>query len=127
VSRHFAVLARELESHMVKEEEVLFPYVASLACAARGEHALPPNMFGTVQHPIRVMEIEHENAGRELALIRELTRDYQVPSDGCSTYRVAMEELRVFEEDLHVHVHLENHVLFPRAIELEARLSQWVG
>jgi regulator of cell morphogenesis and NO signaling len=73
------------------------------------------------------MEIEHENAGRELALIRELTRDYQVPSDGCSTYRVAMEELRVFEEDLHVHVHLENHVLFPRAIELEARLSQWVG
>jgi regulator of cell morphogenesis and NO signaling len=75
--------------------------------------------FGTVENPIRMMEREHREAGDELHMIRKLTRNYAAPEDGCTTYAVCMAELREFERDLHRHVHLENNVLFPRAIALE--------
>ena len=81
-------------------------------------------MFGTVQNPIRMMETEHQNAGDELAAIRSLASGYQLPDDACATYRLAYAELQVFERDLHRHVHLENNVLFPRAIELEAQMGE---
>ena len=66
------------------------------------------------------MEMEHETAGGAMARIRELTCDYQEPADGCTTYAITLKELEAFEQDLHAHVHLENNVLFPLVVQLEA-------
>jgi regulator of cell morphogenesis and NO signaling len=119
VEKHFADLRIEMESHLRKEEEVLFPYIRAQGEAARDNAAAPPNIFGTVGNPIRMMESEHQHAGNELILIHELTRGHQVPPDGCATYRVAMEELKAFERDLFLHIHLENNILFRKALLLE--------
>lgn len=114
----FASMAADLRQHMLKEEQVLFPYVKELA--ARGDTCGPMRSpFGTVENPIKMMEREHREAAHELRLVRELTRGYATPPDGCTTYAVCMSELARFEEDLHRHVHLENNVLFPSALRLE--------
>jgi hemerythrin-like domain-containing protein len=80
---------------------------------------LHPHLFGTIENPIRMMQREHQRAGDEMRVIRALTNDYVRPADGCTTYRVTFEELAQFDHDLHRHVHLENNVLFPKAIALE--------
>jgi regulator of cell morphogenesis and NO signaling len=120
VARLTQAVAAEMLSHMAKEERVLFPYIADLADAARQRRPIPPAPFGTIDNPIRMMEHEHESAGAALARIRDLTGGYQVPRDGCTTYRVALQQLAEFERDLHAHVHLENNILFPRARTLAA-------
>jgi len=118
IAAHFDELARELHAHMYKEEEILFPYVRQLAAMQDGG-APPPNVFGTVGNPIRVMETEHASAGRELTLMRGISDGYRMPEDGCATYRVCFQELQAFEADLQRHIHLENNVLFPQALALE--------
>jgi regulator of cell morphogenesis and NO signaling len=119
IARHFAAVAAELQSHMMKEERILFPYIRSLAVARRkGRHPEAPS-FGSAANPIRMMEAEHVAAGDTLYAVRSLSNNYTVPEDGCTTYRVTYQELRQFEEDLHRHVHLENNILFPSAIALE--------
>jgi regulator of cell morphogenesis and NO signaling len=123
VAAAFAKVARELTQHMVKEEQVLFPHIRALAEAVRSGGPPPPDMFGTVQNPIRMMEIEHEVVGDALASIRSLTGGYQPPADACPTYRLVLEELVAFERDLDAHVHLEDRVLFPKAVELESALE----
>jgi len=119
VAQSFSEMSRGLVQHMMKEERVLFPYVRELA--SRRDDSSMPSPFGTVENPIRMMEQEHREAGDEMRLIRDLTNGYSAPGDGCTTYRVCFAELERFERDLHRHVHLENNVLFPRAIELERR------
>ena len=116
-------LAEEMTSHMFKEEHILFPYIAAAAGAARRGEAPPPAPFGSVDNPIRMMEHEHDAAGAMVARIRELTSDYGVPDGACATYVTCLRELEEFERDLHMHVHLENNVLFPRARALEAEHS----
>lgn len=123
VAERFAHLAGELLAHMGKEEGVLFPYIVRLARAARTGEKPPASFFGTVGNPIRMMEHEHRAAGDEMAELRELTGGYTTPEDACMTYRVAYSELHEFERDLHRHVHLENNILFPRAIQLESDLT----
>jgi regulator of cell morphogenesis and NO signaling len=120
VAGAFRRLRAELEQHMMKEEQILFPYVRELT---RLSGLVSPRMspFGTVENPIRMMEREHRDAGDELSSIREMTCGFRAPSDGCTTYNVCMAELAAFERDLHRHIHLENNVLFPRAIALEQR------
>jgi regulator of cell morphogenesis and NO signaling len=120
----FADLGSEMHLHMFKEEHVLFPYIRALARAAKGMGHIPANIFGTVQNPIRMMELEHQAAGDETAAIRQLADDYTAPPDGCATYAACFADLAAFEADLHRHVHLENNVLFPRAVELELRLQR---
>ena len=115
VRSRFDALAGELLQHMFKEERILFPYIREIAAGP----GVAPSPFGTVENPIRMMEREHEEAGALVQDIRTLTGDYTVPADGCATYRVCLEELAHFERDLHRHVHLENNVLFPKAVELE--------
>jgi regulator of cell morphogenesis and NO signaling len=122
IATSFDALGVELQQHMLKEEHVLFPYIRELSATTRRPHACP---FGTVQNPIRMMEREHQDAGDELRLIRELAGGYTSPADGCTTYRVCFAELAQFERDLHRHVHLENTVLFPKAVALEQR--PWHG
>lgn len=119
VRARFSDVSRELSQHMMKEEQVLFPYVAELA--TRGERfGRTPSPFGSVENPIRMMEREHQAAADGLRAIRALTAGYSAPADTCITYAVCMAELAQFESDLHRHVHLENNVLFPAAIALES-------
>lgn len=116
VAGEFEAMGRDLLQHMRKEEHVLFPYIRELDGPSRPG----PSPFGSVENPIRMMEREHLEAGAQLREIRRLTSDYTPPPDGCTTYRVCFEELAHFERDLHRHVHLENNILFPRAVQLEA-------
>jgi len=113
----FASLRVELEPHMFKEERVLFPAIRQLEQSAED----PCFPFGTVANPIRMMEHEHDDAGYALSRIQTLTRDYQVPEGACNTYRAMLAGLRHLERDMHRHVHKENSILFPRAIELESK------
>lgn len=112
-------ICEEMTQHMGKEEVVLFPYITKLErnIATCG----PPSLgcFGTVKNPIRMMMAEHDAAGAIMAQIRELSADYTVPDGACPTYRGFYQALQEFERDLHRHVHLENNILFPRAIEFE--------
>jgi len=119
VAALFTGVADEMTSHMTKEEEILFPYIAGLAVPA-GRQGRPSSPFGTVRNPIRMMEAEHESVGGAMARIHELTAGYRIPDDACTTYRVCLQELEAFEHDLHEHVHLENNILFPKAVRLES-------
>jgi regulator of cell morphogenesis and NO signaling len=115
----FEEVSGGLEQHMFKEEQILFPYICDLGQRAGQACGVAMSPFGTVENPIRMMEREHREAADELRMIRELTNGYTPPADGCATYQVCMAELDRFERDLHRHVHLENNVLFPKAVELE--------
>jgi len=114
----FSASAYELLSHMQREETILFPYVRDLATQTNNEK---PH-FGTVRNPINVMMQEHDNEGVRFRKIAELSDNYDPPNDACTTYKVAFEMLKEFEEDLHAHIHLENNILFPKAIATEASL-----
>lgn len=112
----------ELNQHMYKEENILFPYIEEMVQSNRaGEDHTPPP-FSTIQNPINMMEAEHEFAGDGMRKISSLSNNYTPPEDACATYRVLFARLKEFEEDLHKHVHLENNILFPKAIELEKEL-----
>jgi len=123
LAERFRELKEELASHMLKEEQVLFPYVARLETAAAAGRPVGPSPFGTVAGPISVMEAEHEHAGRLLAEMRRLTSDYQLPTDACNTFRALYHGLEELERDLHLHIHLENNVLFPRAAAMEQQAA----
>ena len=119
IARLFERVASEMVDHMAKEERILFPFVVAMAEAA-ANHAPPPQPpFGSVENPIRMMEHEHQFVGDAMAEMRVITDGYTVPDDACATYRVCLQELEAFEADLHTHVHLENNVLFPKALEIE--------
>jgi regulator of cell morphogenesis and NO signaling len=115
----FAALDGELTPHLAKEETVLFPYMVAADAHARGQGPKPVACFPTVRAPIQQMEREHEEAGRALERLRELTGDYALPEDACPTFVALYAELQRMEADLHQHIHLENNILFPRAIEME--------
>jgi regulator of cell morphogenesis and NO signaling len=119
VASLFQGVADEMIAHMRKEEMMLFPFITALAEAAKAGRPAPRPPFGTVANPIRMMMMEHDSAGGAMARIKELTRGYEPPEDACTTFRVCLQELDAFERDLHAHVHLENNILFPKAMELE--------
>lgn len=107
--------AEELTAHMQKEEKILFPFIRKMV----GAGTISEVPFGTIQNPIRMMMMEHENEGDRFRRIALLTDNYTAPADACNTYRVTFSLLKEFEEDLHLHIHLENNILFPRAVALE--------
>jgi regulator of cell morphogenesis and NO signaling len=119
MSEVFGAMRAELEEHMHKEEVILFPFIERYGRAASQGLPLPPAPFGTIANPIRVMEREHDSAGGALARLRELTGGYTLPEWACDTARALWRGLEELEHDLHVHIHLENNLLFPRAIALE--------
>jgi regulator of cell morphogenesis and NO signaling len=117
----FRGLAQELTHHMMKEEMVLFPYIARMEEAVTaGEPVLPPP-FGTVANPVAMMEHEHDSAGNALRAMRAATNGYIAPEGACASYQALYRALDEFEADLHQHIHLENNILFPRAITMEKR------
>jgi len=113
-------LGEELIAHQGKEEVVLFPYIGKLERYAAGSGAKPRNCFGSITHPIEMMTRDHDVAGNLMTEIRGLSHDYTPPEDACPTFRAFYQGLRDFEQDLHQHIHLENNILFPRAVSLEA-------
>jgi len=115
----FETLAAELEPHMMKEERVLFPYITSMETAVRHHRPLMQPPFGTVANPVRMMMMEHDAASQLVKEMRALTRDYAVPPDACISFQTLYQACDAFEKDLHQHIHLENNILFPRAIEME--------
>jgi len=120
IAQCFAAMERDLKPHLEKEEQVLFPYVRALEAGRRDAGCC----FGTVANPIRAMQNEHEEVGDLLRELRTLTRDYRAPEDACASFRSLYMGLQNLEEDLHLHIYLESHLLFPRAIALEAAVLQ---
>ena len=116
-------LCADLQPHLFKEEQVLFPYIVATEEAANQKRAIPFAPFGTVNNPIRMMMKEHDTAGQILRELRALTSDYKVPADACISYKTLYQALENFERDLHQHIHLENNILFPRALDLEGKLA----
>lgn len=123
IAEKFLLITDELNRHMCKEEEVLFPYIKHLAIASSNGMKIEPSPFGTVKNPIDLMEEEHDIVGQMMEDIRSLSYNYTPPSDACATYKLSYLKLKEFEDDLHKHVHLENNILFPKAVKLENQLK----
>lgn len=115
-------LWQEMNLHMHKEEMMLFPAIERFEAAVQRGTMLPPPPFGSIRNPIAVMEREHVSADVAFGKIRELTRGFQPPSDACPTYGAMLDGLQAMSADLHIHIHLENDILFPRAIALEEHI-----
>ncbi len=115
----FGDLAQELSTHLMKEEMVLFPYIERMEEAVLEQSPVLPAPFGTVRNPVMMMMHEHDGAGEALREMRAASDDYTAPADACASYRELYRALAAFEADLHQHIHLENNILFPRAIEME--------
>ena len=103
----------------MKEEQILFPYIRQIEAYANRNGPKPEVHCGSVANPITQMEFEHDNAGNALVEMRKLTDNYARPEDACKTFDALYEGLAAMEADLHEHIHLENNILFPKAIELE--------
>lgn len=112
----------ELTPHMMKEENVLFPFIKELVKAKNSKVAFQGSHFGTVQNPIRMMEMEHDAVGEIAEELNRVTSNYTLPADACASYSLLYRLLDEFEDDLHLHIHLENNILFPKAVELEREL-----
>jgi regulator of cell morphogenesis and NO signaling len=120
IQETFEGLADEIEMHLMKEERILFPYILEMEQAVGRGEPVPPPMFGTVQNPVRMMFLEHDNAGNALRALRSASANYTLPADACTSYQTLYRDLQALEADLHQHIHLENNILFPRAIAMES-------
>jgi len=123
INKLFHALANELKMHMHKEEMMLFPFIKQIAAAKKDGTTLPQSPFGTIQNPINMMEAEHDDAGDIIKRINELTNNFTPPAEACNTFRALYAKLEEYQNDLFQHIHLENNILFPKAILLEAELK----
>jgi len=119
INKLFTASAGELTAHMKKEELILFPFIKKMVKVKLENGIIQSPSFVTVENPITMMMQEHDNEGERFRQITKLTNDYNPPVDACNTYRVTFAMLEEFEKDLHLHIHLENNILFPEAIKLE--------
>lgn len=126
INKHFNATADELAMHMEKEESIEYPYIREMVKAKQGNSKIDAPDFGTIQNPIQAMMDEHTTQGDRYRKIEELSDNYTPPQDGCSTYKVTFALLQEFEQDLHLHIHLENNILFPKAVELEKKLNAMI-
>jgi len=117
----FLALKQDLLPHMLKEEQVLFPYIELMEAAISNHADIPTPFFATVQNPVRMMMNEHDTAGELLRQMRSVSGNYVPPPDACISYQTLYQAMTEFEADLHQHIHLENNILFPRAVQLETQ------
>jgi regulator of cell morphogenesis and NO signaling len=122
VAEIFGRLGKDLSLHLMKEETILFPFVKELVDKSKQVAGSSFNTFDRISTPTRMMEVEHEQAGEDMAAIRTLTNNYLLPADACTSYTILYKKLLEFENDLFNHVHLENNILFPKAIEMEKEM-----
>lgn len=120
IQKHFIEVSQEMIMHMQKEEQILFPYIETLEKSVMEKRTPERPFFHTVRNPIHTMMKEHDAAGDLVKQIRKASSGYAAPVDSCTSYKALYEDLREFEADLHQHVHLENNILFPRTVEMEA-------
>jgi len=123
IQTSFRNLANELTMHLMKEEKILFPYILRMEEAVLQREPILPAPFGSVDNPVRMMMQEHDSAGDALRAMRQASHDYAPPADACISYRTLYQALAAFEADLHQHIHLENNILFPRAMAFEKNNS----
>ncbi|MCG2462531.1 iron-sulfur cluster repair di-iron protein [Flavobacteriaceae bacterium F89] len=123
INELFMASAGEFTMHMKKEELMLFPFIRKMVRAQNNDEPLDAPRFGTVKNPIQTMMHEHDNEGENFRQIEALSNNYTPPTDGCNTYKVTFALLKEFQDDLHIHIHLENNILFPKAEELEKQLE----
>lgn len=116
-----AVSLEDLEMHLQKEENVLFPYLYELFAASQDGRSIGTMHCGSIANPIRVMNMEHEHEGSRYLHIKEITHNFSVPADACMSYRLMLAELEAFVDALFEHIHIENNILFPQFMDLEAR------
>ncbi|HQV36980.1 iron-sulfur cluster repair di-iron protein [Flavobacterium sp.] len=119
IKNEFNASAGELAAHMKKEELILFPFIRKMVKVKQENSNVEAANFGTVKNPIQMMMDEHTVEGNRFRRIEELSNNYTPPQDACNTYRVSFALLKEFEQDLHLHIHLENNILFPKAVEIE--------
>lgn len=124
IEKIFHASAGNLTQHMKKEEFILFPFIEKMEKCKKTGHRLDIPYFNTIVNPIEMMKGEHMAEGEKFRQIEDLSQNFLVPDWGCNTYHVTMQLLRDFHEDLQMHIHLENNILFPKAIALEAELNQ---
>lgn len=122
--RVFDALRFELENHLMKEEQILFPAIKGIDAFVSGTGDRPVVHCGSIANPIRQMEHEHDSAGNALAEMRQLTGTYQLPSDACQSFAALYDGLKAMEADLHEHIHLENNILFPKSIDREGDMNK---
>ncbi len=115
----FNEVAKDLPVHLQKEEQILFPFIKMMVEAKRKGLPIPNPPFGTVQNPIRMMENEHDTSGEIFKEIAALSNQYQLPEGACNTFKVLYAKLKEFQDDLHQHIHLENNILFPKAVGMQ--------
>lgn len=118
----FNGIAGPFAAHCKKEELILFPFIKRMVTAERENTKLPKTFFKSVDEPIKMMEVEHEEAGEVFRKIAILSNNYTPPEGACNTYKAFFDKLQEFEQDLHQHVHLENNILFPKSLKLEEKL-----
>lgn len=122
INELFKGCAEDLTQHMKKEELMLFPFIKKMVAAAKSDDVLAAASFGKIEDPIAMMMIEHQAEGNRFDKIVLLTNKYTPPDDACSTYKATYAMLAEFEQDLHMHIHLENNILFPKAMLLELKI-----
>lgn len=123
VQRLFNEGADELTLHMKKEELILFPFIKKMLKTQKEQINLEIPSFGTVENPINMMQEEHDHEGERYRTISKLTNNYQVPEGACNSYKVTYKMLQEFEENLHLHIHLESNILFKKALALEKKIN----
>ncbi len=123
INEEFNTCIGAMAMHMKKEELILFPFVRNLAKSERTGEPFKTPRFGSVENPVKTMMDDHNDEGERFDRMRAVSGNFTTPADGCSTYAAAFSMLKEFEEDLHLHIHLENNIMFPRAIELEKTLA----
>ena len=119
----FDPIRAELEAHLMKEEDILFPAIKGIDGFMSGRNAKPFVHCGSIANPIQQMEHEHDSAGEILVKMRKITENYTLPDDACQTFQALYEALEALEADLHEHIHLENNILFPASIRQEQRMN----
>jgi regulator of cell morphogenesis and NO signaling len=117
IAEEFKGCASALAAHMKKEELILFPFIRKMVTT---DGPVAAGAFGSVENPIDMMKHEHDIEGERFRRIAALSNNYTPPEHACNTYRVTYALLKEFEEDLHLHIHLENNILFPKALEMES-------
>jgi regulator of cell morphogenesis and NO signaling len=127
INEEFNTCVGAMAMHMKKEELMLFPFVRNLAKSERTGEPLRKPHFGTVENPVHAMMADHNDEGERFDRMNAVSDRFTTPSDGCATYATAFSMLKEFEDDLHLHIHLENNIMFPRAIALEKQLANAAG
>ena len=120
----FRQLMHELDTHFLKEEKIVFPFIKALVLAKRAGNFETLESQASLTEPIKIMETEHEAAGDILAGMSKLSNNYTPPADACNSYQFLYKKLKDLDEDLHQHIHLENNILFPKALKLDKELRE---